>query len=355
MRTLPDHVLDHLRDVGDWPDLDGTRYEVIAKIGQGGMGTVYRTRDNVLDRLVALKVLNVNLNPGQFAGRLTREAQILGALEHPGIVPVHDLGLLPDGRVFYVMKLVNGIRLDDYVATPRLVSEKLQVFLKICDAVGFAHSLGIVHRDLKPQNVMIGSYGEVLVLDWGVAGFLNPPKRGQSTNSPNSPDSAELGELAGELVDCPLLGRGGDRTVEGTVIGTPGYMSPEQASGSVRLISARSDVYSLGAILKFLLTGPPARVTSGERPPAESLPEGMPKPLHAICFKAMAVDPAERYDAVRSLAGDVQRFLAGVRVAAYPETPWDTMLRLGRRYRTPLLLVLAYLVMRILLLFWTRL
>lgn len=343
MRTLPDSVLDHLRDVGDWPDLSGTRYEVIGKIGQGGMGTVYRTRDTVLDRLVALKVLNVNLDAGQFAGRLTREAQILGALEHPGIVPVHDLGLLPDGRVFYVMKLVNGIRLDDYVSTPRLLSEKLQVFLKICDAVGFAHSLGIVHRDLKPQNVMIGSYGEVLVLDWGVAGFLDPARNSFS------PVPGEEGTRAPDRPVDPE-----HRTVEGTVIGTPGYMSPEQASGRIHEIGTRSDVYSLGALLRFLLTGEQAKGPNAEIRAANPGAESIPKALKAICRKAMAVDPVDRYDSVRSLARDVQRFLAVVRVEAYPERPWDTLVRLAGKYRTPLLLILAYLVMRILLLFWNR-
>jgi len=131
-------------------------------------------------------------------------------------------------------------------------------------------------------------------------------------------------------------------------------MSPEQASGAVQQISVRSDVYSLGAILRFLLAGHPAKTATAERRPAEARPESMPKPLRAICRKAMAREPGQRYDGARSLAGDVQQFLAGVRVAAYPETPWDTLLRLAGKYRTPLLLVLAYLVMRILLLFWNR-
>ncbi|RPI26833.1 MAG: serine/threonine protein kinase [Acidobacteria bacterium] len=338
MKTLPDQVLNHLRDVGDWPDLTGTRYEVIEKIGQGGMGTVYRTRDTLLDRLVALKVLNLDLDPSQLAGRLTREAQILGALEHPGIVPVHDLGFLPDGRVFYVMKLVNGARVDDYVSGTRLLSEKLQVFLKICEAVSFAHSLGIVHRDLKPQNVMIGPYGEVLVLDWGVAGFLESLRDeiARPEGDQTSPGAEKM-----------------DRTVEGTVMGTPGYMSPEQAAGTVREINERTDVYSLGAILYFLLTGkhpePVNRVG-----PLMIRPEGVPKPLQAVYRKATAPDQANRYPDIRTLAEDVQRYLAGIRVTAYPETVWDTILRVTAKYRTPILLVLAYLVMRVVLLLWSR-
>jgi serine/threonine protein kinase len=131
-------------------------------------------------------------------------------------------------------------------------------------------------------------------------------------------------------------------------------MSPEQASGTVRLISARSDVFSLGAILRFLLTLEQAKATNGEKRGAGPGSESAPKALRAICHKAMAIEPAERYDSARSLAVEVQRFLAGVRVEAHPETPWDTILRLARKYRTPLLLILAYLVMRILLLFWKR-
>ena len=172
MKPLHDEVFDHLRDVSDWPELEGTRYEATQRIGRGGMGAVYSATDRLLNREVALKVLNVELRDTEASERLAREAKILAALEHPGIVPVHDLGSLPDGRMFYVMKLVHGERLDEYIKGTKLLSELLQVFLKICDAVGFAHAKGIVHRDLKPQNVMIGSYGEVLVLDWGIAGFL---------------------------------------------------------------------------------------------------------------------------------------------------------------------------------------
>ncbi len=165
------------------------------------MGAVYSATDSLLHRQVAIKVLNVELGASDAAERLAREAKILAALEHPGIVPVHDLGSLPDGRMFYVMKLVQGQRLDEYVKGAKLRSELLQVFLKICDAVGFAHAKGIVHRDLKPQNVMIGSYGEVLVLDWGIAGFLASLVQTRM----EGPAGAEPGETRARTYRTPVL------------------------------------------------------------------------------------------------------------------------------------------------------
>src|SRR2546426_4674209 len=159
------------------------------------MGTVYAARDPELDRRIALKVLNAPDAAGEEAARLSEEARILARLEHPGIVPVHDLGTLPDGRLFYVMKLVRGRRLDDAMANAALHA-RLRTFERICDAVAFAHAQGVVHRDLKPENVMVGPFGEVLVLDWGVAKILG----------------------RGEEPDC-------------TILGTAGYMPPEQARG----------------------------------------------------------------------------------------------------------------------------
>ena len=340
MKPLSDDAVDRLRHISDWPDLEGSRYQVLERIAQGGMGTVYKARDLLFDRLVALKVLNAALRSSEGVERLAREARILAALDHPGIIPVHDLGRLGDGRVYYVMKLVEGTRLDQLVrrfaAPPPAardrsgLSEVLQVFLKICDAVAFAHAKGIVHRDLKPQNIMIGSFGEVLVLDWGVAGFLDETVL----------DSAAPGN---SRPSAPTL------TVGGTVMGTPGYMPPEQATGKVQLINERSDVFALGAILDFLLS---SIQTNPEQPRRSG--KNQPRALLAVCRKAMADNQADRYPNVAALADDIQRFLAGARVRAHQETTWDAVVRLVSKYRTPLLLILAYLIMRILLIIFAR-
>ena len=164
-------MVDHLRGLTDWPDLTGTRYEIRHIIGRGGMGTVYLGLDHALEREVAIKVLSVE-DQGR-AERLAREARILARMEHPGIMPVHDYGVLGEGRPYYVMKYVRGARLDEYAATPAELHERLRIFLRICETVAFAHAAGVIHRDLKPENVMIGAFGEVLVLDWGAACVLS--------------------------------------------------------------------------------------------------------------------------------------------------------------------------------------
>ena len=319
MTWLSDRVLAHLWKVADWPDLTGTRYDLVEKIGQGGMGTVFLAHDRQLRRPVALKVLSGLPDQAEAKARMEREAQITARLEHPSIVPIHDSGVLPDGRFYYAMKLIRGQRLDEPGAVPAGLSERLQLFLKICDAVAFAHAQGVIHRDLKPQNIMRGAFGEVLVLDWGIAKQLAEP---------NTARAASPG---------PVLPA---QTSDGTVAGTPGYMAPEQARGDTSLVDRRADVYALGAILQFLLTGPAS--ASGSPP--------MPRPLQAVCRKALAAEPAERYASVPDLGADVTAFLASQRVTAYPERYFDTALRLGKKYGAVLGLILAYLVMRILLL-----
>ena len=300
MRWLSDAAVGHLRSVADRPDLEGTPYDLGEEIARGGMGTVYRAHDRRLERDVALKVMNAPAPaPGEIE-RMRNEARILARLEHPGIVPVHDLGALPDGRLFYVMKLVRGRRLDAATeAEPR--HARLRMFERICEAVAFAHAHGVVHRDLKPENVMVGPFGEVLVLDWGVAKILEGPGRDES----------------------------------GTVLGTPGYMAPEQARGET-LVDERADVYSLGAVLRFLLTEP------GGGP-------AVPRPLEAIYLKALAVRPDDRYASAIDLAADVERFRSGLSVGAYPEGPLEHVRRLAVKHRAPLLLVASYLVVRVLL------
>ena len=312
---LSDKALNQLQQALDRPDLSGTKYQLLEEIGRGGMGAVYRARDAELDREVALKVLHQEDKAAGAAERMMREARILARLEHPSIVPVHDVGTLPDGRVFYVMKRVEGRRLDQFRASAPGLTGLLRVFEKICEAAAFAHSHGIIHRDLKPENIMVGSFGEALVMDWGVAKVLADG----SSATGSAPDLA------------------GGGTASGTVIGTPGYMAPEQARGEVDHIDARADVYALGAILTFLLEGR----------------ADVPRPLHAIARKAMAADRASRYNGAQDLGADVARFTARRPVSAYRENIWERALRLFVRYRTPILLVLAYLVMRSLLLFFT--
>jgi serine/threonine protein kinase len=314
---LSDETVRHLRAVADLPDLGGARYEVLERIGAGGMGAVYRARDRDLERDVALKVLRETPAADTLAARMLQEAQILARLEHPGIVPVHDVGRLSDGRVWYAMKLVRGDRLDRHVAGTTTLPERLRLFLRICEAVAFAHAHGVVHRDLKPANVMVGPFGEVLVLDWGVAKVLGRAGEAEEAETVRS----------GPFAD--------DETRPGTVLGTPGYMAPEQARGRPDQVGPRSDVYALGGILDDLLAGPA---------PA-------PRPLRAVRDRARAEDPDSRYPGVDELAADVSRFLDGRAVAAYREGALERAGRFLRKYRTPILLVVGYLVIRALV-FW---
>ena len=199
MSWVPDRLLDHLRDVTGAPDLSGTRYEIEREIGRGGMGIVYRARDTQLDRTVALKV--IESGPSD-------EPVTLARLEHPGLVPVYDKGTLPDGRAFYAMRLVEGKRLDAFLRDEQSLAARLRVFEKICEAVAFAHDRGVVHCDLKPQNVMTGAFGEVFVMDWGiantrVAGAGTPPYRcPEAARTPRS-DIYSLGKLLEDFGPLP--------------------------------------------------------------------------------------------------------------------------------------------------------
>jgi len=292
--VISDRAIDRLRDAASWPDLDA-RYEVTGVAGYGGMGTVYVARDHVLDRDVAVKVLDVADHKGSRAARLQREAHILAKLDHPGIVPVHDAGTLEDGRAFYVMKLVKGRRLDDLIRDRLPLAKRLTVFGRILDAVAFAHAHGLVHRDLKPDNVMVGGFGEVYVMDWGVA-------------------------------------QDGAADAEAAVVGTPGFMAPEQAvAGDV---DPRADIYALGILLALV---------GGEEAPA---------PLRAIAQKARHADAGGRYQKVEDLAADLARFRNQDPVEAYRESMTERVIRLYRRYEVPILLILAYVVMRFVLLMW---
>jgi eukaryotic-like serine/threonine-protein kinase len=201
---LSNDAVARLREITEAPDLSGTRYRLVRELGRGGMGVVYEVEDVELDRHAALKVTNVILREPD---ELRVEARTIARLEHPGIVPVHDVGALADGRVYYAMKLVRGTRLDEWSRGAHTRTERLRLFARICEPVAFAHRNGVVHRDLKPANVMVGELGAVLVMDWGVAG-----------------------------------------------VGTPGYMAPEQERGEA---TAASDVFALGRLLEGLIEGEP--------------------------------------------------------------------------------------------------
>jgi serine/threonine protein kinase len=284
MTDLNDLTLDHLRAVVDLPDLTGTRYELEAEIGRGGMGVVYAAMDRQLERHVALKVLDSTLPPV----RLAEEARVIAKLEHPAIVPIYETATLADGRAYYAMKLVDGSRLDRYVDLHPSITERLRVIRRIGEALAFAHSRGVIHRDLKPQNVMIGSFGEVYVMDWGVEG----------------------------------------------VAGTPQFRAPEQVQGG--RIDQRSDIYSLGALLQFVL------------------PERAPRALKAIAAKAMSAVPEERYRDVAALLLDLERFQDGLAVEAYREPAWQRAGRFAARNRVLLLLLAAYVAVRFFLFFLRR-
>jgi serine/threonine-protein kinase len=318
--TLSDAALRRLRDAADTPDLTGTKYEILERIGQGGMGTIYRAYDRELERDVALKVVRLPEVAPNVAARMLREARTLARLEHPGIVPVHDVGTLADGRAFYAMKLVRGAPLDAMHASPLV--DRLRIIERLCEAVAFAHANGVIHRDLKPQNVMVGPFGEVLVMDWGIAKLLQGPDT--TSGRVRAPSDVPASSLS---------------TADGSVVGTPGYMAPEQATGDVSSIDARTDVFAVGAILRDLIaTSPDGRGGSSNTPA---------RPLSAIVQRAMAPEREHRYPDVLSLARDVAAFRSGEPVSAYRENLLERSRRVFVRYSTPILLVLAYLIMRV--------
>jgi serine/threonine protein kinase len=337
MKFLSDKALERLRAGADEPDLAGTRYRLLERVARGGMGVVYAAEDEKLERRVALKVLDVPGIDGDLANRLMREARVLARLEHPGIVPVHDVGTLADGRVFYTMKFVEGQRLDKFIEAVESVQDRLRLFLRICEAVAFAHARGVLHRDLKPANIMVGPFGEVLVMDWGLAKILR--SESQTGERPADPEATifEKPEQIGEEKDST---RSSVVTGHGTVMGTPGYMSPEQARGEVEVLDARSDIFSLGALLRFILT---QKTSAGFAPRLD-------RSLEAICAKATAEQRDSRYFAVQDLGQDVSRYLDGLAVGAHRESIFEKTVRFYRRYRFFILLILAYLAMRVILL-----
>ena len=337
--------LDELDDPGRGSVMPGSapekiRYRKVREHAKGGLGVVFIARDEELNRDVALKeIKDRHADSPNNRARFVLEAEVTGGLEHPGIVPVYGLGQHPNGRPYYAMRFIRGDSLMGSITAfhadeslkldpgrRNLALQKLlQRFIDVCNAIDYAHSRGVIHRDLKPQNIMMGRYGETLVVDWGLAKTLGPPIDIRAIRDPGK-------SFLFDETFRPSSSSASTETQAGSLVGTPAYMSPEQAEGRVDLLGTASDVYGLGATLYHLLAGRPpvdgkdlgellAKVRSGDFPrPRESSPWLDPA-LQAICLKAMSLKPEDRYATPRALAEDVESWIAEEPIAAYPE-PW---------------------------------
>jgi serine/threonine protein kinase len=335
---------------------DGQRFRVLRPHAQGGLGAVFVALDTELHREVALKqILDSHADDPASRQRFLLEAEVTGGLEHPGIVPVYGLGTYGDGRPYYAMRFIKGDSLKQAIerfharpgsrpvgwverseahqrasASPPVGLEDathptndpgrrslelrklLRRFLDLCNAIEYAHSRGVLHRDIKPGNVIVGKHGETLVVDWGLAKATgrSDPASGERTLKPSSAS-------------------GSAETLPGSALGTPAYMSPEQAEGNLEVLGPRSDVYSLGATLYCLLTGRPPfagevgdvlrAVQRAEFQPPRTIDPSTDRALEAVCLKAMALRPEDRYGSCRALAEEIERWMADEPVSAWRE------------------------------------
>ncbi|HXG65283.1 MAG TPA: protein kinase, partial [Blastocatellia bacterium] len=330
------------------------KYEYLGEIARGGMGRIVLVRDRLLRRRVAMKLLiSPDGKPSKHTiDRFLAEAQVTGQLEHPNIVPIHDVGTYQDNSHYFTMKLVKGTTLsaafrklaegDEQYSLPRL----LAVFQQIANGLSFAHARGVIHRDLKPDNIMLGEFGEVLIMDWGLAKLKHAPP--PSANGAGTPGGRKTTALFGTLDTQDVEG-----TVAGTVAGTPGYMSPEQARGEIDRLDGRADIFALGAMLYEALAGSPpynqrgvtARVRAAAKeepiePPAARLRKTnpqraarIPREVAAIAMKALSPKPEDRYSTAREFGEDIQRYLEGRSVLACPDTPAQRAVKWVRRNR----------------------
>lgn len=320
------------------------RFQILRPHAEGGLGKVFVARDAELNREVALKEIQPHYAHDAYArARFTVEAEITGRLEHPGIVPVYGLGSYADGRPYYAMRFIRGESLKEAItryhdparAHSATGSEQavelrqlLARFIDVCQAVQYAHDRGVLHRDLKPANVMLGKYGETLVVDWGLA-----KAEGKNVEPPSLHEESQLVPASGSAVEPTQMG---------TMIGTLQYMSPEQAIGRMDLIGPATDVFALGATLYHVLTGQaPYQATTrdeligavreGRFPPPRQIKKCIAPPLESICLRALACDPNERYASAGEMLQDVERWLAEEPVSAHRETFSEQMHRWRRK------------------------
>ena len=317
---LTGQLLDRLQESLRVPRVLAGRYHILKALGRGGMGVVYLAEDSRLQRKIAVKVIDPALASTELEARLEREARPLARLSHPGIVPIYDLGRQDELTLFYVMKHVDGETLERWLPLHTSRAERLRLFQKLCDPVFFAHAQGIAHRDLKPANVMIGAFGEVLVMDWGLARTLDGQVEADEVGTPGYRD------LTRRTHDVVRSDRGD---------------GPTAAAG---LIAA--DVFSLGAILFFLLTGQHPKPSEEPLDPRR-IDRTIDPRLNAICARATHPVQAERYGSVRELEADVLRHLDGESVLAYRERWYETAGRWIKRHQLWLSLIVMYLLMRV--------
>src|SRR5215207_9326842 len=359
-------------------NINKAKYEYVGEIAQGGMGRIVAVRDRSLRRRVAMKLL---ISPTgkpmlQQVNRLLAEAQTTGQLEHPNIVPIHDVGIYQDNKYYFTMKLVKGNTLKDIfrqLHNPDAVANEqyslrrlLAIFQQIANGLGFAHSRGVIHRDLKPDNIMIGEFGEVLIMDWGIAKLV------QQTPEAISPDVQGENVFSNEFTGIDSQEK--DGTVVGTIAGTVGYMSPEQARGEIDKLDARTDIFSLGAMLFEMLAGSPPynQPTVKERLKAAAREEPIdtpttrirktsfvrsarvPREVAAISMNAISPKQADRYQSAGEFFDDIQRYLEGHSVKACPDTVVQLATKWIKRNRIMMRSVAAIVLAVLLTVFGAR-